>query len=69
MTNEQKEYIDELSHFEICRLWRFTPIGDPLFTGDTGDYLTTKFHSLGGLTPAISKKLGWGGPFSGYEKL
>lgn len=59
MTPEQKTKIDEMSHYEICNLWRFAPTGHPLMQDDAGQYLAQRLKELGGFTPEISKSLGW----------
>lgn len=56
-----KSQIDAMSHYELCRLWRFAEIGNPLLQGKTGDYFSYRlFKHFGGFTPEISKSLGWG---------
>jgi hypothetical protein len=61
MTDEQKAGIDALSHLELCRLWRFSSIGDTFWQGEVGNYAKNRLWShFGGFTPAISKQLGWG---------
>ena len=61
MTDEQKQTIDNMSQEEMARLWRFHPVGDPLFQGNTGQYFKKVFfEERGGFTPAISKALSWG---------
>lgn len=54
--------IDNMSHLQMARLWRFAPVGHPFFeTGSpVGDYFQERFKALGGMTPDISKRLGWG---------
>jgi hypothetical protein len=59
MTEEQKKRIDSMSQFELCRVWRFAPVGESLLQGDTGDYFAKKLKEKGGMTPEISKQLGW----------
>lgn len=59
MTAEQKELIDNMSHEELCRRWRFAPAGDPLFVDECGKYFSEKLKEKGGFTPEISKQLGW----------
>jgi len=55
-----RKQIDAMTQVEMARLWRFAPIGHPLFAGDTGDYFRKVFfEQKGGLTPAISRELGW----------
>ena len=59
MDEEMKKKIDSLSRLEMARLWRFAPVGDPLFQGEVGQYFKERFFSLGGFSPAISKEIGW----------
>ena len=59
MTPEQKERIDNMTQGELCKKWRFAPMGDPLLQGDTGDYFSKILKEKGGFTPEISKGLGW----------
>jgi len=59
MIPEQKSQIDNMSQEELCRKWRFAPVGDPLLQGDTGEYFSKVLKEKGGFTPEISKKLGW----------
>ena len=58
---EQKKVIDNMSHEEMARKWRFAPSGDPFFRNDLPlfDYFHKRFDKLGGWTPEISKKIGW----------
>lgn len=60
MTPEQKAEIDAMTRYELCRLWRFTPIGNPLLQDEAGTYFATRLRELGGFSPEISKSLGWG---------
>jgi len=60
MTEEQKSAIDAMSHEELCRLWRFAPIGDKRLQGELGQYVRDRlFNHFGGFTPEISKRIGW----------
>lgn len=59
MNAEMKARIDSMSQEQMAAKWRFAPIGDPMFQGEAGDYFTERFKSIGGMTPAISKRLGW----------
>ena len=38
MNAQQKKWIDNASYEQLLSHWRFAPIGDPMFQGDTGDY-------------------------------
>ena len=52
-----------MSHYEMCRLWRFAPTGSEIyFRSDLITGVTFKhklFEVYGGFTPEISKELGW----------
>jgi hypothetical protein len=55
-----KAKIDALSHEQLAYHWRFARSGDPLLSGQTGDYFAARlFNHFGGITPEISKKIGW----------
>ena len=64
MTPEQKEWIDQASYEDLLRRWRFAPVGDPFFQGDTGDYYSKIMGELRAADPAghvaASKSIGWG---------
>ncbi len=62
MTDKQKAWIDNATYRQLFSHWRFAPVGDPMFQGDTGDYYikamkekrpSDQEHSQ------ISKDLGW----------
>lgn len=59
MTEEQKAVIDGLDQYQLCRIWRFSSVGESLLQGDTGKYFKEKLDEKGGFTPEISKSLGW----------
>lgn len=59
MTPEMKARIDAMSQEEMARRWRFAPVGDQMFQGEAGDYFRERFLALGGMTPEISKRMGW----------
>jgi hypothetical protein len=57
-----KTDIDKLSQSEMARLWRFTPTtsGHPYFTNkQLFEYFQTKYQKKGGMTPEVSKAIGW----------
>ena len=59
---KHKKDIDKLSQYEMAALRRFAPYGHPYFdmrNGDLSDYFENKFKEKGGMTPEISKRLGW----------
>ena len=59
MTDDQKKNIDNMSQYDLCRIWRFAKVGEPLLQGDTGAYFAKVMNEKGGFTPGISKQLGW----------
>lgn len=66
MTEEQiaaaKKEIDGMSQYAMASLRRFAPAGHPYFdrrNRDLADYFEAKFKERGGMTPEISKSLGW----------
>ena len=58
-TPEMKARIDAMSQAEMASKWRFAPVGDPMFQPPNGEYFAARFKSLGGMTPELSKRLGW----------
>lgn len=65
MTEEQiqgwKDSIDAMSQKEMASLWRFAPSGHPCFDKQLPlfDYFQERFKQLGGMTPQVSKTIGW----------
>jgi hypothetical protein len=55
------EKINQLTHVEMARLYRFSPLGHPWFDQYQPFYevFIKRFKELGGMTPEISKKIGW----------
>jgi hypothetical protein len=59
-----KNKIDEMNYAEMLSKWRFSPSGNPMFEGETGDYfrqsMNEKKEKLApGEHVAISKAIGW----------
>lgn len=56
-----KKIIDDMTHIQMCELWRFAPLGHPIFDIKLPlyDYFKKKYDALGGMTPEISKLIGW----------
>jgi hypothetical protein len=55
-----KVEIDNMSHYEMCKMWRFSKLGNPLLSGEVGQYFKDRlFNHFNGFTPEISKSLGW----------
>lgn len=65
LTPENKQHIDALSYEALLSRWRFAPVGDPWFQGETGDYWGQRMKELrekpGGQEAHVtaSKSLGW----------
>jgi hypothetical protein len=62
LTPENKAYIDSLSYEQLLSKWRFAPIGDPWFQGETGDYWGKRMKELrdsGANHVQASKNIGW----------
>ena len=61
MIPERKKQIDEMSHYEMCSMWRFAATGTWQIMGECGEYFKKRlFEHFGGFTPEISKSLGHG---------
>lgn len=64
MTPEQKKWIDEASYEALFRKVRYAPIGDPMFVGEVGEYITQKYAAkraeVGNAEHVrVSKAIGW----------
>ena len=65
LTKHNKRYIDSLDYEQLLSRWRFAPIGDPWFQGETGDYWGERMNELrrqpGGDEEHVraSKRIGW----------
>lgn len=64
MDAETKKRIDEMGYASMLRIWRYAPVGHPMFQGETGQYfikvMKAKRAQVG---PAehtrASKAIGW----------
>ena len=62
LTAELKAELDALPYEGLLRKWRTVPLGDPLFQGESGDYISERMSQLrseGADHVASSKKIGW----------
>ncbi len=62
LTPENKATIDRMSYENLLSRWRFAPVGDPWFQGETGDYWSERMRELreqGADHVGASKKIGW----------
>jgi len=53
--------ISSMDHEALAKLWRFAPSGHPVFdsTLPLFEVFNRRFNSFGGMTPEISKRIGW----------
>jgi hypothetical protein len=56
---EVKQRIDELDQVGLARTHRFAPFTHPFFKAQNYPYFRQRFDALGGMTPQISKLIGW----------
>ena len=60
LSTEDKDRIDAMGQTDMARVIRFTHIGQWPFNDDeTGAYFLERFNELGGMTPEVSKLIGW----------
>ena len=50
-----------LTRDELARIWRFAPTGHPWFNSTLPyfKHFNRRFKRLGGMSPSISKQIGW----------
>lgn len=53
------EEVEKASHLQICRWWRFLRSGENAEEYKIQAKIAMRYKELGGMTPEISKKLGW----------
>lgn len=58
-TQEWTPRIANMDHLEMAKLWRFAKMGHPLFRPPQFEQFRERFESLGGMTPELSKQIGW----------
>lgn len=53
------EKIAQLTHYEMCSLYRFAPAGHPYFIRDTPEEkaFSARYEIFGGMTPEMSRAL------------
>jgi hypothetical protein len=62
LTEKRKQFIDEMSYQGLLSRWRFAPVGDAWFQGETGDYWGKRMRELreaGADHVDASKTIGW----------
>lgn len=64
LTQENKDYIDNLTFESLLSRWRFAPAGDPWFADETGEYwskrMMTKRSEENDNGVGAGKRIGWG---------
>jgi len=55
------EKINQMSQIEMASLWRFAPCGHIYFDSSKPYFkvFSKRYEELGGMTPEISKAIGW----------
>ena len=59
---EWMEKIDKMTQIQMAYMRRFTSAGHPVFSTENlslYNYFNKKFKESGGMTPTISKLIGW----------
>ncbi len=64
LTPENKAHIDSLGYCQLLSHWRFAPMDDPYFQGETGEYWGQRMAELrkeqgDAMHTAASKAIGW----------
>ncbi|MDR2172655.1 MAG: hypothetical protein LBE32_00345 [Burkholderiales bacterium] len=62
VTETLKQQIDAMSYEEMLSMWRFSPVGDAMFEGESGDYFAKVMREkrdAGADHVGASKKIGW----------
>jgi hypothetical protein len=61
------EQVEKADREQLARWYRFLPSGDTSEQRKIQDRLAERFQKMGGMTPELSKKIGFGGEwFSGF---
>jgi hypothetical protein len=62
MIEQEIEKINNMTAEQMARLWRFAPAGHEYFVSGSvlNEHFKKRFKELGGMTPEISKRIGWG---------
>ena len=53
------EQVEKANHEQLARWYRFLPSGDTKEQQKVLDKVSEKFKKLGGMTPALEKKIGF----------
>ena len=55
------EQVEKASHEQLARWYRFLPSGNTPEHEKIMNKIASRFKTLGGMTPDVSKKIGFGG--------
>lgn len=57
-----RDKIDKMNQATMAQMQRYAPVGHPVFDNRSGlyPYFRERFEKLGGMTPGVSKAIGWG---------
>jgi hypothetical protein len=58
ITPEQKQKIDEMTHYEMCALWLYAPSHHVLLQGESEKYFKKVMNEKGGFTSDMWRALG-----------
>lgn len=56
LTPERKSIIDEMSHKDLCLIWKFSSSSNPLLFGLTGAYLRSRIIARCGFLPLVPNR-------------
>lgn len=64
LNKEIKDKIDNLDYQAMLSKWRFSPVGDSMFEGESGEYFENRMNELKKQLSdnevfTISKRIGW----------
>jgi len=62
LTENIKQQIDKMTYSQLLYKHRFSPIGDPLFEGESGEYFAERMKELridDENHSKVSKEIGW----------
>lgn len=61
LTQEVRDTIDAMDYESMLRKWRFAPVGDAMFSGESGDYYRKVMLEKKVLCDhvEVSKRVGW----------
>jgi hypothetical protein len=62
-TNALLRKVEQMSHEDMARAWRFAPVGSPYFADQrVWDVFNARWQAFRGWNPELSKRIGWDTP-------